>query len=167
MAAVIAVIAALRPGIWKIAEPSPIVLVPAASQASTVAVSEPYASAAHTRVVAEPLGLLHDLQLLVGGEAEAPVADVDAESHSASPGRSKMISGIRQAGDTFSSSRTASAMSCGRDHLPRPATPPAFAKSVIGVSTNAGQSAHDLIPSGASSLFIASVQPTTPAFVAE
>ncbi len=48
VAAVIAVIAALRAGIWKIAEPSLIVLVPAASQASTVAASEPYASAAHT-----------------------------------------------------------------------------------------------------------------------
>ena len=83
-----------------------------------------------------------------------------------SQGRSKMISGIRQAGDTFSSSRTDSAMSSGRI-IASAATPPAFANSVIGVSTKAGQSAHDLIPSGASSLFIASVQPTTPAFVAE
>ncbi len=41
MAAVIAVIAGLRPGIWKIPAPSLIVLVPAASQASTVAASEP------------------------------------------------------------------------------------------------------------------------------
>jgi hypothetical protein len=48
VAAVIAVIAALRPGIWKIADPSLIVLVPAASHASTVAASDPYASAAHT-----------------------------------------------------------------------------------------------------------------------
>ena len=48
VAAVIAVIAAERAGIWKIAEPSLIVLVPAASQASTVAASEPYASAAQT-----------------------------------------------------------------------------------------------------------------------
>ncbi len=48
VAAVIAVIAALRPGIWKIAEPSLILLVPAASQASTVAASDPYASAAQT-----------------------------------------------------------------------------------------------------------------------
>ena len=31
------------------------------------------------RVVAEPLGLLDDRQLLVGGEAEAPVADVDRQ----------------------------------------------------------------------------------------
>ena len=48
VAAVIAVIAALRPGIWKIADPSLILLVPAASQASTVAASDPYASAAQT-----------------------------------------------------------------------------------------------------------------------
>ena len=41
VAAVIAVMAGVRPGIWKIAEPSLIVVVPAASQASTVAASEP------------------------------------------------------------------------------------------------------------------------------
>ena len=41
VAAVIAVIAGERPGIWKMAEPSLIVVVPAASQASTVAASEP------------------------------------------------------------------------------------------------------------------------------
>ena len=45
VAAVIAVIAALRAGIWKMPDPSLILLVPAASQASTVAASEPYASA--------------------------------------------------------------------------------------------------------------------------
>jgi hypothetical protein len=48
VAAVIAVMAGLRAGIWKIADPSLIRLVPAASQPSTVAVSDPYASAAHT-----------------------------------------------------------------------------------------------------------------------
>ncbi len=48
VAAVIAVIAGERPGIWKIAEPIRICFVWAASQASTVAASEPYASAAHT-----------------------------------------------------------------------------------------------------------------------
>ena len=41
VAAVIAVIAGVRPGIWKIADPSFIVFVFAASQASTVAVSDP------------------------------------------------------------------------------------------------------------------------------
>ncbi len=41
VAAVIAVIAGLRAGIWKIAEPSRIVSVRAASHASTVAASEP------------------------------------------------------------------------------------------------------------------------------
>jgi hypothetical protein len=41
VAAVIAAMAGLRPGIWNTAEPSPMVLVCAASQASTVAASEP------------------------------------------------------------------------------------------------------------------------------
>ncbi len=41
VAAVIAVIAALLAGIWKIADPSLILLVPAASHASTVAASDP------------------------------------------------------------------------------------------------------------------------------
>ena len=41
VAAVIAVIAAERPGIWKIAEPSLIVDVACASQARIVAASEP------------------------------------------------------------------------------------------------------------------------------
>ena len=40
-------------------------------------------------------------------------------------------------------------------------------KSVIAVLTNPGQSAHDLIPSLESSLFIDSVKPTTANFVAE
>ena len=48
VAAVIAVMAGVRAGIWKIAEPSLIRSVCPASQASTVAASEPYASAAHT-----------------------------------------------------------------------------------------------------------------------
>ena len=41
VAAVIAVIAGERPGIWKMADPSLIFDVPAASQARTVAASEP------------------------------------------------------------------------------------------------------------------------------
>ena len=45
VAAVIAVIAAERPGIWKIAEPSLIFVVIPASQPRIVAASEPYASA--------------------------------------------------------------------------------------------------------------------------
>jgi hypothetical protein len=48
VAAVIAVMAGERAGIWKIAAPSLIRDVCAASQASTVAASEPYASAAQT-----------------------------------------------------------------------------------------------------------------------
>ena len=45
VAAVMAVIAALRAGIWKMPAPSLILLVPAASHASTDAASDPYASA--------------------------------------------------------------------------------------------------------------------------
>jgi hypothetical protein len=41
VAAVIAVSAGVRPGIWKIAEPTSMVEVCAAIQASTVAASEP------------------------------------------------------------------------------------------------------------------------------
>ena len=48
VAAVIAVIAADRPGIWKIADPSRIVDVACASQPRMVAASEPYASAVQT-----------------------------------------------------------------------------------------------------------------------
>ena len=46
VAAVIAVIAGVRAGIWKTAEPTSIRSVCAATHASTVAASEPYASAA-------------------------------------------------------------------------------------------------------------------------
>ena len=48
LAAVIAVIAGVRAGICITAEPTSIVEVCAASQASTVGLSEPYASAAQT-----------------------------------------------------------------------------------------------------------------------
>ncbi len=48
LAAVIAVIAGLRAGICITAEPTSIFSVCAASQASTVGLSDPYASAAHT-----------------------------------------------------------------------------------------------------------------------
>jgi len=48
VAAVIAVMAALRAGIWKMPAPSLMREVPAASQASGVAASEPYASAVHS-----------------------------------------------------------------------------------------------------------------------
>ena len=47
VAAVIAVFAGVRPGICMIAEPTLILLVDAASQASTVTASVPHASAAH------------------------------------------------------------------------------------------------------------------------
>jgi hypothetical protein len=82
-----------------------------------------------------------------------------------SPGRTNMISGTTHAGETRSRKRTDSAMSSGR--IISEAGTCSLTKSVIGVSTNAGHSAVDLIPSALNSLFIASVQPTTPCFVAE
>ena len=81
VAAVIAVIAGVRPGIWKIAEPSRIFSVCAASQASTrggvgaVGLGGPHG------VEARGLGLLDQRELLLGGQAQAPVADVQAQSH--------------------------------------------------------------------------------------
>ena len=48
VAAVMAVMAGVRPGIWKMAEPSLSFSVCAPSHVSTVAVSDPYASAAQT-----------------------------------------------------------------------------------------------------------------------
>ena len=81
VAAVIAVIAGERPGIWKIAEPSLIVVglpgEPAEDRRRVGAVG----LRGPDRVVAEPLGLAHELELLLRAEAEAPVADVHAELH--------------------------------------------------------------------------------------
>src|SRR5437764_762523 len=56
-----------------------------------------------------------------------------------------MISGTTQAGDTRSMKRTDSAMSCGR--IMSSADTCSLTKSVMGVSTNAGHSAVDLMPS--------------------
>ena len=80
VAAVIAVIAGVRPGIWKIAEPMRMRSVLAASHASTVAVSEPYASAAQTESKPGGLGLAHDLELLLGRQAETPVPHVQTQA---------------------------------------------------------------------------------------
>ena len=81
------------------------------------------------------------------------------------PGGSKITSGTTHAGERRSSIRTASAMSSGR--IMSLAATLCLTKSVIGVSTNAGHSAHDLMPSPPSSLFMAWVKPTTAALVAE
>ena len=81
MAAVIAVIAGERPGIWKIAEPILICSVCAASHASTVAASEPYASAAHTEWKPAASASWTSSSWSDGVHAEAPVAHVQAEPH--------------------------------------------------------------------------------------
>ena len=65
VAAVIAVIAAVRPGIWKIAEPSLIVVVWPAIQPRIVAASRAVGLGGPDGVVAERLGLLDDRQLVV------------------------------------------------------------------------------------------------------
>ncbi|GHI29704.1 hypothetical protein Sdagh_14340 [Streptomyces daghestanicus] len=84
MAAVIAVMAGWRAGIWKMAEPTSMRSVWAATQVSTVAASEPYASAAQQDGVAEAVGLLGDGQI-VRVHPTAPVAEVDPELHGRSP----------------------------------------------------------------------------------
>ena len=74
VAAVIAVIAAERPGIWKIADPSRIVgglREPAEDRRRVGAVR----LGGPDRVVAERLGLVDQLELLVRGQAEPPVAE--------------------------------------------------------------------------------------------
>ena len=72
VAAVIAVIAAERPGIWKIAEPSLIRSVglrePGEDRRGVGAVG----LSGPDRVVAEPLGLQHELELLLRGHARGP-----------------------------------------------------------------------------------------------
>ena len=81
VAAVIAVIAGERPGIWKIPEPRRIFdRLPGEPAEHRGGVRAVGLGGPH-RVVAEPLGLLDDLQLVLGGQAETPVADVDAELH--------------------------------------------------------------------------------------
>ena len=81
VAAVIAVIAGERPGIWKMPEPRRILRglpgEPAEHGGGVGAVG----LRGPDRVVAEPLGLLHDGELVLRGEAQAPVADVHAELH--------------------------------------------------------------------------------------
>ena len=69
VAAVIAVIAGVRPGIWKIADPSLIFSVCPASHASTVGRPD--------RVEAERLGLADLSELLGRGQPESPVPDVE------------------------------------------------------------------------------------------
>ena len=64
LAAVIAVIAGVRAGICMTADPTWIVEVCAASQASTVGLSEPYASAAQTTSNPSVLGVLGQPELI-------------------------------------------------------------------------------------------------------
>ena len=66
MAAVIAVIAGVRAGICMTAAPMSIRSVWPAIQASMVGESEPYASAAQTDRVAEPVGLLGERRWSAG-----------------------------------------------------------------------------------------------------
>ena len=64
--------------------------------------------------------------------------------YSWSPGRMNMTSGTTQAGDTLKRKRTDSAMSSGL--IISSGATCSLTKSVIGVSTKAGQSAVDLMP---------------------
>ena len=81
VAAVIAVIAALRPGIWKIAgselDPCGLAGQPGEDRGCV----RPVGLGGPDRVVAELLGGLHGRELLVGTTPEPPVADVQTELH--------------------------------------------------------------------------------------
>ena len=77
----------------------------------------------------------------------------------------KTISGTRQAGEVRSRNRTDSAMSSGRIIASCSTDPRAH--WVISVSTSPGQSAVTWIPSPSTSHWVAWLNPTTPAFVAE
>src|ERR1700747_2650000 len=81
VAAVIAVIAGERPGIWKIPDPRRILDVCPASPASTGGGVGAVGLGRPDGVVAQPLGLLDDVQLVLRAEAQTPVSDVHAELH--------------------------------------------------------------------------------------
>ena len=72
VAAVIAVIAGLRAGIWKIAEPSLIVDVRPGQPAEDRRGVRAVGLGGPDGVIAQPLGLLDDLALIVGGQAQIP-----------------------------------------------------------------------------------------------
>ena len=81
VAAVIAVIAAERAGIWKIPEPRRIRAGLTRQPAEHRGRVGPVGLGGPHRVVAQPLGLLDDLKLIRRAETQAPVADVHAELH--------------------------------------------------------------------------------------
>ena len=81
VAAVIAVIAGERPGIWKIAEPSRIRSVCAGEPGEHGGGVGAVGLGGPDGVEAGALGCLDQLELLLGGEAQAPIADVQPESH--------------------------------------------------------------------------------------
>ena len=82
VAAVIAVMAGVRAGIWKTAAPTSIRSVCAATQASTVGGVGAVGLRGPDDAVAEPVGLLGQGEV-VGVVAGAPVAEVQSESHPA------------------------------------------------------------------------------------
>ena len=83
VAAVIAVIAGERPGICMIAVPEPDPLRLPGQPGEDGHRVRPVGLGRPHGVVAEPLGLLHQLELLPGRQPEPPVADVHPEPHGA------------------------------------------------------------------------------------
>ena len=81
VAAVIAVIAGLRAGICMTAAPRSIRSVCPAIQASMLGESEPYASAAQTTEIAEPVGLLGHGEVVGGRGPRGLVAEAESEPH--------------------------------------------------------------------------------------
>ena len=81
VAAVMAVMAGVRPGIWKMAEPSLSFSVCAPSQVEHGGGVRAVRLGGPDGVEAGGLGLADDLQLLGGGQPETPVPDVQTKTH--------------------------------------------------------------------------------------
>ena len=89
VAAVIAVIAGVRPGIWKIAEPILIALGVRRQPGEHGRGVGPVGLGGPDGVEAGGLGLLDDLELLLGRQPESPIPNVQAQPHCKSPFNSR------------------------------------------------------------------------------
>ena len=143
VAAVIAVIAAERPGICMIAAPSLIARSGRrARRGSSPRRSRrpPRSTRSRSRAAPPPA----PARAARPREPEAPVADVDAELHARLRPAAGRRSRARRIGGVRRRKRTASTMSAAGSSPP---AGPVAANSVMAVSTKPGQSAVDLIPS--------------------
>ena len=95
VAAVIAVIAGVRAGICMIAEPTSMVLVWPAIQASMVGASEPYASAAHTTEKPSRSASWARARWSAGVRPRRLVAEAQSELHRTPPAQSELHARLR------------------------------------------------------------------------